>query len=437
MGEAVRYGLLGIKVPAFWRTPRRGVPTMVAPPGSDVEDFRDGGGAEAVGFGHVGAEEGAAVVEEVLGDAIGFGVDEVVGHVAGFPCYFGDVNEFVIDGVVEDGAFDGDGAVDVVPHGELDGFFTDFAGLAGVAVGLDAHEGALEVSEGVGADAFDFEAVADGVCEEVAEGAGAGELDVSVGVAFFFSEEFDDHGCAVGVGDAFRDGDGAHAVFGIDAIDIGEELLGFEVAFGEVDEVWAVVEVFLGEGGGGGEEAGVAAHDTADINALEGAVVEVDALECLGDESSCGAEAGAVVVFHEVVVDGFGDVDGAEFVVGRLGLFVNDADGVRGVVSADVEEVADVVGFHDLEHAGAVFFVGFVAGGEEAGGGGACDLFEVVCGFAGEIDEVFVDDSGDAVDGAVDGGDLGEFAGFEGDADDALVDDWGGAAALGDENFSF
>jgi len=56
---------------------------------------------------------------------------------------------------------------------------------------------------------------------------------------------------------------------------------------------------------------------------------------------------------------------------------------------------------------------------------------------AGEIDEVFVDDSGYAVDCTVDRCDLRELAGFKSDADDALVDHWGGAAALGDENFSF
>lgn len=69
-----------------------------------------------------------------MGDAVACLVDEVFWHVAGFPGDFGDVYELVIDAVVEDGAFDGDGAVDVVPHGELDGFFTDFAGFLGVSV---------------------------------------------------------------------------------------------------------------------------------------------------------------------------------------------------------------------------------------------------------------------------------------------------------------
>lgn len=117
-------------------------------------------------------------------------------------------------------------------------------------------------------------------------------------------------------------------MLGVDAIDVCEELGGVEMALWEVDEVGAVVKIFLGEGGGGGEEAGVAAHDDAEVDAAEGAVVEVDTHECLGDEAGGGAKAGAMVVFHEVVVDGFGDVDGAELVVCGFCLFVDDADGV-------------------------------------------------------------------------------------------------------------
>ena len=178
-------------------------------------------------------------------------------------------------------------------------------------------------------------------------------------------------------------------------------------------------------------------HHDADVNALERAVVEVDAGECLRDETGCGAEARAVVVFHQVVVDRLGNVDRAQFVVCLLGLFVDDADGVGRIVATDIEEVTDVVGLHDLEHAGAVFLIGLVAGREESRGRRVGDLLEVVGGLAGEVDEVFLDDSAHTVDGTVNRCDLAEFAGFEGDADDALVDDGGGAAALGDEYFSF
>lgn len=168
-----------------------------------MQDLRHSWGTQAVRLWHVGTEKRAAVVQEVLGHTVAFCVDEVVRHVTGFSGDFPDVHEFVIDTVVEDRALDYDGAIAIVPHRELDGFFSDLAGFAGVAVGLDAHEGALEVAEGIRADAFELESFADAVGEEIAEGAAAGELDVAVGVAFFFSEEFDDHRGAVWIGDAF------------------------------------------------------------------------------------------------------------------------------------------------------------------------------------------------------------------------------------------
>ncbi len=92
---------------------------------------------------------------------------------------------------------------------------------------------------------------------------------------------------------------------------------------------------------------------------------------------------------------------------------------------------------HDLEHAGAVFLVRLVTGGKQAGRRRAGDLFQVVGGLAGEIDEVLIDDAAHAVDRSVNGRHLAEFAGFEGDADDALVDYRGGATTLGDKDFTF
>lgn len=115
----------------------------------------------------------------------------------------------------------------------------------------------------------------------------------------------------------------------VNAVHIGEEVFHDEVALWHVNEVRAVIEVLLRERGGGGEEASVASHHDADVNAFERAVVEVHAGKCLGDETRCGAEAGAVVVFLKIVVDGLGDVDGTQFVVSGLGLLIDDADGVR------------------------------------------------------------------------------------------------------------
>lgn len=87
-----------------------------------------------MGLRHAGTEEGAAVVEEVLGNAVVGFVDEVVRHVSGFCGDFFDVYEFVVDRVVEDRTFDDDGAIALVPHGELDGFFAYFASFAGITI---------------------------------------------------------------------------------------------------------------------------------------------------------------------------------------------------------------------------------------------------------------------------------------------------------------
>ncbi len=84
----------------------------------------------------------------------------------------------------------------------------------------------------------------------------------------------------------------------------------------------------------------------------------------------------------------------------------------------------------------AVLAVRLVAGGKEGGGGSEGDLFEVVGGFLGEVEEVFADYAGDAVDRAVYFCDLWEFAGFEDDACECLVDNGGGTASLGDKNFA-
>lgn len=213
-----------------------------------MEDFRHHWRAQAVGLREVRTEQRAAVVEEVLGDAVGIGVDEIVGHVAGFAGHLFDRYEFVIDAVVEDRAADRDRAVDIVPHRILDCLFTDLAGLMGVAVGAASDEATLKVSVGVGANALELETVLDCLREQVAEGAGAGELEVAVSIALF-AHQLGDHRRAVFVRNSFRNSDRAHSKLRVHTIDIGEEFLGIEGALRNIDEVWAIVIVLAPESG--------------------------------------------------------------------------------------------------------------------------------------------------------------------------------------------
>lgn len=373
---------------------------------------------------------------ECLGDAVAFCVDELVWHVLGLASYFGDVHEFVVHTVVEHRALDGYGAVNIVPHGELDGLFTHFTGFTGVAVRNYSHKGALEVAEGVRPDPLDTQAIADRVGEQVTQGTRAGKLDVAVGVTLFLAEQLGDHRSAFCIGDSFGNGDGDEAVLLVNAVHIRQELVRIKGTLRQVNEVRTVIHILTGQCGGCGEEACMTAHYNADIDAAQRTVVQIHSSECLADEASGRAEARAVVVLLKVIVDGLRNVDGAQVVVRSFCLLVHDADGVRGIVTADVEEIADVVGLHDLEHAGAVFFIRFITSGKEARGRSACHLLQVVGRFAGQIDEVFVNDAAYAVNRSIDGGHLAELAGFESNADDALVDHRGWATTLGDKNFS-
>ena len=294
----------------------------------------------------------------------------------------------------------------------------------------------MQVAKGIGANSLDAERFADLVGKQVAECAGAGKLDVAVRITLLGAEQFGDHRGAVRIRDAFRNSDRAEAVLLVNAFHIAEKLVHFKGALGDVNQVRTVVDILASQGGRGGEESRVTTHHHADVNALQRTVVEVDAGEGLGDKAGCGAEARAVVVLLEIVVDGLGNVNGAQLVVRFLRLLVDDAYRVGRIIAADVEEVADVVGLHHLEHPCAVFFIGLVAGGKQARGRRAGHLLEVVGGLASEIDEVFIDDAAHAVDGSIDGGHLAELAGLKGDAYNALIDDRGGATTLRDKYFS-
>ena len=177
----------------------------------------------------------------------------------------------------------------------------------------------------------------------------------------------------------------------------------------------------------------MSAHDDVDFDTGQSAVVEVVADDGVGDEGGGGAVAGRMIGFEEVVVDGFGDVEDLEVIAGVLGETVDDVGGAGGVVSADVEEVMDVVLFEDFKDSVAGFGIWLGAGGAESGGGGFGDVVEVPFGEESEIGELFVDDAFDAMEGAVEVFDTGLLTDLFDDADEGLIDDAGGATGLADD----
>jgi hypothetical protein len=73
-----------------------------------------------------------------------------------------------------------------------------------------------------------------------------------------------------------------------------------------VDQMRGIVGRLLPARGGGGEEAGMAAHDDGHIDAGHGAKIEVYADKGISDEGGGRDEAGDVIVLHQVVIDGLG-----------------------------------------------------------------------------------------------------------------------------------
>ena len=58
--------------------------------------------------------------------------------------------------------------------------------------------------------------------------------------------------------------------------------------------------------GGGGEKAGMTAHNDGHMDAGHGAKIEIDADKGVGDEGGGRDEAGDMIVLHQVVIDRLG-----------------------------------------------------------------------------------------------------------------------------------
>ncbi len=137
----------------------------------------------------------------------------------------------------------------------------------------------------------------------------------------------------------------------------------------------AVFGMTAGEHAGGSEKAGVATHDHIDrLDAREREIVEIVAEHRAGDVAGGRAITRRVIVDTQFVVDGFGDVIGAELVAFLCGQVVDDAGGVGRVVAADVEEIADVVLLEAVENFLAIGRVRLVARREPRAAAGVCAM---------------------------------------------------------------
>ena len=108
------------------------------------------------------------------------------------------------------------------------------------------------------------------------------------------------------------------------------------------------------------------------------------------------------------------------------------------VVAARVEEIADVVGLEDLDHAVEILLLlELEATCAERGARRVPETADRLLRLGGEIDEILLQNAEDAVERAVDFLDTGVIEGLGDDASDARVDDGGGAAGLAHQDISY
>ena len=134
-------------------------------------------------------------------------------------------------------------------------------------------------------------------------------------------------------------------------LDFLDEMIDIERHFRQADHVNAFAVLGFGQGGGGGQPTGVAAHDLndRDIFCAVNRGVADDLFHHNADVLGGAAVAGGVVRNHQVIVDGFGHAHKADLAADVAAVISQLADGIHRVVAADVEEIADVQLFQNLE----------------------------------------------------------------------------------------
>lgn len=271
-------------------------------------------------------------------------------------------------------------------------------------------------------------------CGKTAE-LGMTELVDDVGVVdAVFADEF-----AVFVADTFGEYDYDTFVVFLEFVKVGKEFIHIENNFGKIDESGTFAADF-GECCGTGKPSCVTAHNFDYDDGVT--VIYVNVLDDLCDGKGnifCGrTEAGAMVGHGKVVIDGFRNTDDAAFVILGRHIFGYLVAGIHTVVTAVIEEIADVIFFEDFEDS---FIVGIVlaeifeliTAASDKGSGGGKHKFEGFGIFFSHIDDAVIENAADSV---LCGKDFGYAFFTECGFDNAVctgVDNCGRAAGLTDK----
>lgn len=175
-------------------------------------------------------------------------------------------------------------------------------------------------------------------------------------------------------------------------------------------------------------------HHDAQVDARQGGVVQIGTGKGLGNEARGRWITRRVIIAHEVVVDGLGDMHTAQRMAGTGRFETDDSQGIGGIVAADITKGVDAMSPQDLDDLRAVRLIGFVAGRAQRGGGRARNHVEIGLGFLAQIDEVLINNASYPMSRTDHDGPGHLATRLLHHAYERLIDHGGGSAALGDQD---
>ncbi len=138
-----------------------------------------------------------------------------------------------------------------------------------------------------------------------------------------------------------------------------------------------------------------------------------------------------MVGMRKVVIDSFGNSDDPDFITYFTGKTVDFIRRIHGVITADIEEITDLVLFKCIQQAGEVFFPGkFVAAGSQSCSRCIAQPFNNMLRLPGKIKQVFFQNPADAKEGPVNNSGRIIFQPFLDHSTDTAVDYCGRPARL-------
>ena len=100
-----------------------------------------------------------------------------------------------------------------------------------------------------------------------------------------------------------------------------------------------------------------------------------------------------MVIFHQIVVNGFGNMHRGQIIVGGGGKFFDNTQGIRGVVAADIAKITNMACGKNFKNLLTVSQIRLIACRTKCGTWSGGDLLQMLRGLLTKVDEFFIDNT--------------------------------------------